>query len=127
MKINTITIFENLLGVILAVFILFKIVPAEPVRRDLNHPVLIILYLVFTVILFATLNPILGFLFLIYGYLLIAEGKQERRNHQLHKMNPEQEVDLEELVIQSSEFSRIKNKNEDSTSTVNPILEKIKI
>ena len=127
MKINAITFFENILGVILAVFIIFKILPNPSICQSMNQPVYIILYLVFTVILFATLNPIVGFLFLIYGYQLLMEGKHDsKRSKQIQQLNQEKEVGLEEIVIQNSDFARIKRKDEDSTTTVSPILEKIK-
>lgn len=128
MKIKSITFFENILGLILAVFILFKILPNTNICRQMNQPVYIVLYLVFTVILFVTLNPIVGFLFLIYGYQLIMEGKKEnKRNENLKQLNPEKDVELEEVVIQNSDFARIKNKDEDQVTRVTPVLEKIKM
>lgn len=128
MKINAITFFENLLGLILAVFILFKILPNPQISRQMNQPVYIVLYLVFTVLLFVTLNPIVGFLFLIYGYQLLLEGKQEnRRNDDLKQLNPEKDMDLEEVLIQNSDFARIKNQHEDQVTRVQPILEKMKV
>ena len=128
MQITTVMICENILGIILAVFIIFKILPDTSVSRQMNQPVYIILSLVFTVILFATLNPIVGFLFLIYIYQVIIHGKEEsKRNEHLKQLNPEKDVELEEVVIQNSSFARIKNKDEDQSSSVKPLLEKIKI
>ena len=128
MKINTITLLENTMGLILAIFIVFQLLPNIEVCRKMNQPVYILLYLVFTVILFVTLNPIVGFLFLVYGYQLISKGKQEsKRNETLKKMNPEKDADLEEIVIQNSDFARIKNQDEDQVTRVKPVLEKIVI
>jgi predicted membrane protein len=128
MKINTITLLENTMGLILAIFIVFQLLPNIEVCRKMNQPVYILLYLVFTVILFVTLNPIVGFLFLVYGYQLISKGKQEsKRNETLKKMNPEKDADLEEIVIQNSDFARIKNQDEDQVTRVKPMLEKIVI
>jgi predicted membrane protein len=128
MKIKTITLVENTMGLILAIFILFRLLPNTDLCRQFNQPVYIVLYLIFTVLLFATLNPIVGFLFLIYGYQLISNGKQEsKRNEQLKKLNPEKEIGLEEVVIQNSDFSRIKHQDEDQVTRVKPILEKITI
>jgi len=94
----------------------------------MNQPVYIVLYLVFTVLLFVTLNPIVGFLFLIYGYQLIMKGKEEsKRNEHLQKLNPDKNPDLEEIVIQNSDFARIKNQDEDQETRVKPVLEKITI
>ena len=130
MKISTITIFENILGVILAVFIIFKLMPNTSMCVELNQPVYVILYLVFLVILFVTLNPIIGILFLIYGYLLLMNGKRDpthKRNQEIQKMNPERNVDLEEIIIHNSNFARIKNKDEDQDTLVQPILEKVTV
>ncbi len=128
MKINTITLLENIVGLILAIFILFKILPNTTLCRQMNQPVYIVLYLVFTVLLFITLNPVVGFLFLIYGYLLIMKGKEEsKRNEHLQKLNPDKDPDLEEIVIQNSDFARIKNQDEDKETRVKPILEKMTI
>jgi len=128
MKIKTITLVENTMGLILAIFILFRLLPNTDLCRQFNQPVYIVLHLIFTVLLFATLNPIVGFLFLIYGYQLISNGKQEsKRNEQLKKLNPEKEIGLEEVVIQNSDFARIKHQDEDQVTRVKPILEKITI
>jgi predicted membrane protein len=128
MKVNTITLLENTIGLILAIFIVFQLLPNIEVCRKMNQPVYIVLYLVFTVILFVTLNPIVGFLFLVYGYQLISRGKQEsKRNETLKQLNPEKDADLEEIVIQNSDFARIKNQDEDQVTRVKPILEKIVI
>lgn len=128
MKVNTITLLENTMGLILAILIVFQLLPNIDVSRKMNQPVYIVLYLVFTVILFVTLNPIVGFLFLVYGYQLISRGKQEsKRNETLKKMNPVKDADLEEIVIQNSDFARIKNQDEDQVTRVKPVLEKIVI
>ena len=128
MKINTITLLENILGLILAIFIVFKILPNTNLCRQMNQPVYIVIYLVFTVLLFLTLNPVIGFLFLIYGYQLITNGKDDsKRNDHLRQLNPVKSADLEEIVIQSSDFARIKHQDEDQDTRVKPLLEKIKI
>ena len=128
MKINTITLLENTIGLLLAIFIVFQVLPNIDVCRQMNQPVYIIVYLVFTVILFVTLNPIVGFLFLVYGYQLISKGKQEpKRNETLKQLNPEKDADLEEIIIQNSDFARIKHQDEDQSTRVKPILEKITI
>jgi predicted membrane protein len=130
MKIKTVTIFENLLGIILAVLIIFKILPSTSVSRMLNEPIYVILFLVFLVILFLTLNPIVGILFLIYAYQILIHGRNHathKRNKHLNELNPPKEVNLEEIVIEDSNFARIKNHHEDHASRVMPILEKIKV
>jgi hypothetical protein len=130
MKIENITVFENILGVILAAFIIFQVLPSADVCKKLNEPVYIILGLVFIVLLFLTLNPIIGVLFLIYFYQLLLKGKQEysyKKEQTLKSLNPEKDAELEEIVIHNSNFARIKNKDEDQDTRVVPILEKLKV
>ena len=90
MKIASITVFENILGVILAAFIVFQVVPSSDVCRKLNEPIYIIIGLVFVVLMFITLNPIVGILFLIYFYQLLLHGKQDftyKKEHTLKVPN----------------------------------------
>jgi hypothetical protein len=126
MKVKPITIFENILGVILAIFIIFKWLPSVDVCKQMNNPIFIILALVFIVLLFLTLNPIIGILFLIYFYQIVIKGKDQtqRQMNEMKSMNPEKETQLEEIVIQNSNFARIKNQNEDKETRVTPLLEK---
>ena len=130
MKVENITIFENILGVILAAFIIFQILPSADVCKQLNEPVYILLGLVFIVLLFLTLNPIVGVLFLIYGYQILMKARQDytyKKEHKLKSLNPEKDTELEEIVIHNSNFARIKNKDEDQETRVMPILEKLKV
>jgi predicted membrane protein len=130
MKVENITIFENILGVILAAFIIFQILPSVDVCKQLNEPLYILLGLVFIVLLFLTLNPIIGVLFLIYGYQILMKARQDytyKKEHKLKSLNPEKDIELEEIVIQNSNFARIKNKDEDQETRVMPILEKLKV
>lgn len=128
MKIKTIHVFENILGLILALFIIFQVLPSNDVCKKMNEPLYIILGLVFVVLIFLTLNPIIGILFLIYFYQLLLKGKENcsyKRNQALKSINTEKEVELEEVVIHNSNFARIKNKDEDNETRVVPILEKL--
>lgn len=130
MNIDNITVFENILGVILATFIIFQVLPTSDVCKELNQPVYILLGLIFIVLLFLTLNPIIGVLFLLYSYQLLMKGREDysyKKNHTLKSLNPEKETELEEIVIHNSNFARIKNKDEDQETRVVPILEKLKV
>jgi hypothetical protein len=130
MKVENITIFENILGVILAAFIIFQVLPSVEICKQLNEPVYILLGLVFIVLLFLTLNPIVGVLFLIYGYQILIKARQDytyKKENKLKSLNPEKDTELEEIVIHNSNFARIKNKDEDQETRVMPILEKLKV
>jgi predicted membrane protein len=124
---KAITLFENILGLLVALLILFKILPSKSMCRELNTSPVIISYLIFLVVVFSVLNPIVGLLFLIYGYLIILEGKKEddTRNQVLRELNPERGNELEETVIQSNDFTRIKNQFEDQVTRVLPVAEKL--
>lgn len=130
MKLETIVVFENILGVILAAMIVFQVLPNVSVCKKLNEPVYIILGLIFVSLLFMALHPIIGILFLIYFYQIILKGTQDvtyKKEKTIKSLNTEKEAELEEIVIQNSEFARIKNKDEDQDSRVLPVLEKLKI
>jgi predicted membrane protein len=122
-----VTIFENIIGILVALMILFQILPSRQTCRELNNPAYIIAFLIFLVAVFSVLNPAIGLLLLIYGYQVLVHGKKEDdvRNKQLVELNPEREVELEERVIQNTDFTRIKNQYQDQATRVTPIVEKL--
>jgi predicted membrane protein len=122
-----VTIFENIIGILVALMILFQILPSAQTSRELNNPAYIIAFLIFLVAVFSVLNPAIGLLLLIYGYQILVQGKKEDddRNKQLAELNPEREVELEERVIQNTDFTRIKNQYQDQATRVTPIVEKL--
>ena len=124
-----VTIFENIMGILIALLILFQILPSKRISRELNNPMYIIVFLIFLVVVFSILNPVVGILLLIYGYQILIQGKNEedQRNHQLAELNPLKETELEESVIQNTEFTKIKRQFEDQTTRVVPLLEKLVI
>lgn len=124
-----VTIFENIIGILVALMILFQILPSRQTSRELNNPAYIIAFLIFLVAVFSVLNPAIGILLLIYGYQILVHGKKEDdvRNKQLAELNPEREVELEERVIQNTDFTRIKNQYQDQATRVSPIIEKLRI
>jgi predicted membrane protein len=122
-----VTIFENIIGILVALMILFQILPSRQTSRELNNPVYIVAFLIFLVAVFSVLNPVIGLLLLIYGYQILVQGKKEEdvRNKQLAELNPERAVELEERVIQNTEFTRIKNQYQDQETRVTPVVEKL--
>lgn len=124
-----VTIFENIIGILVALMILFQILPSAQTSRELNNPAYIIAFLIFLVAVFSVLNPAIGLLLLIYGYQILVQGKKhdDDRNKQLAELNPEREIELEERVIQNTDFTRIKNQYQDQATRVSPIVEKLSI
>ncbi len=122
-----VTIFENIIGILVALMIIFQILPSRQTSRELNNPAYIIAFLIFLVAVFSVLNPAIGLLLLIYGYQILVQGKKhdDDRNKQLAELNPEREVELEERVIQNTDFTRIKNQYQDQATRVTPIVEKL--
>ena len=73
------------------------------------------------------MNPLVGLLFMIYIYELLRQtmSVDQARNDELARMNPRNPMSVEEYVIERSDYSRIKNQNENNDSEVEPILEKL--
>ncbi len=115
--------FENIFGVILAIFILFQITPDSDFANKLNTSVGIILSLVLVVVLFATLNPIVGFLMLIYIYQILQKANTflpNKKNQMMKQMNQPLDTQLEEDVI--GKMAPIKNQYKDSVTSFEPSL-----
>ena len=118
---------DNLLGLILAILIVFQIRPKPNDCNLLNNPVGIVISLVFVVILFVTLHPIVGLLALIYLYEIIRHSPsymQTTRQEKIEKLNSPKELQLEEVLIRESDYTRIKNQNMDRDTEVKPVVSK---
>ena len=89
--------FENLLGLVLAILIIFEFNFEADIKAAINSPAGMILSLVILVVLFVFLNPIVGLLFLIVIYenvkttnLLTPQlytGSQLQKQNILNKLN----------------------------------------
>jgi predicted membrane protein len=118
---------DNLLGLILAILIIFQIRPKPNDSNVLNTPLGIILSLVLVVILFITLNPVVGLLALIYLYEIMRHSTgyvKAGKTEMMQKLNTPKEVQLEEALIRDSEYTRIKNQNMDRDTDVTPVISK---
>ena len=123
-KDNIFTI-ENFFGVILAFCILFQISPDSDFANVLNTSTGIILSLILVVILFITMNPIVGFLLLIYIYQILQKATTYYSNNRyevLKKMNSPLDTHLEEQVI--SVMAPIKNQYKNEVTSFEPVLTK---
>jgi hypothetical protein len=123
---------ENILGLILAVLIIFQILPGVSSANMVNNPIGIIISLILAVVLFVLMNPIVGFLFLIYLYEIIQISNNYNkqvipvtRNKELQNLNTPPSVQLEETVIRS--MAPIKNEFKGNNVEYMPVLEKIKV
>ena len=118
---------DNLLGLILAILIIFQIRPKPDDSNVLNTPMGIIFSLVLVAILFITLNPVVGLLALIYLYEIMRNSTgyvKAGKTEIMEKLNTPKEVQLEEALIRDSEYTRIKNQNMDRDTDVKPVISK---
>lgn len=81
---------DNIIGVLLAVLIIFDLKIERPIINLINTPIGIIFSLIFVIILFIYLNPIIGILFLIYIFINLKEAKKTTKNNVLQDLNPPQ-------------------------------------
>jgi hypothetical protein len=126
-KVGSLLNIDNAFGLILAFLILLQVEPPLWWINQLNQPVSILALLGITLFLFLTMNPVVGLLFMIYIYELLRQtmSVDQVRNNELARMNPRTPMSVEEYVIERSDYSRIKNQNENNDSEVEPILEKL--
>jgi len=126
-KVGTLFNLDNAVGLILAFLILLQIEPPLWWVNQLNQPLSILALLGITLFLFLTMNPVVGLLFMIYIYELLRQNMwaDQSRNDELARMNPRNPMSVEEYIIERSDYSRIKNQNENNDSEVEPILEKL--
>jgi len=126
-KVGTLFNLDNAVGLILAFLILLQIEPPLWWINQLNQPLSILALLGVTLFLFLTMNPVVGLLFMIYIYELLRQtmSVDQVRNDELARMNPRNPMSVEEYIIERSDYSRIKNQNENNDSEVEPILEKL--
>uniref|UniRef100_A0A6C0EUU8 Uncharacterized protein n=1 Tax=viral metagenome TaxID=1070528 RepID=A0A6C0EUU8_9ZZZZ len=116
---------QNIIGVLLAILILFDLKIENPIVNVINTPIGIIFSLVFVVILFICLNPIIGVLFLIYLFINIkqADNYSYNKNKILRNLNPPPETQVEEEVILNK--APIKNQNQGSNVSFIPLVESL--
>ena len=126
-KKSSLVTIDNLLGLILAILIIFQIRPKPEDSNILNSPFAIIISLVVVVVLFMTLNPVVGLLALIYLYEIMRHSpgyKKAGSTQTMEKLNSPKELQLEEVIIRESDYSRIKNQNMDRDTDVKPVVSK---
>ena len=126
-KKSSLVTIDNLLGLILAILIIFQIRPKPEDSDLLNSSVGVVVSLVLVVILFVTLHPIVGLLALIYLYEIMRHSPsylKPTKQETMEKLNSPKELQLEEILIRESEYTRIKNQNMDRDTGVKPVVSK---
>ena len=116
---------DNIIGVLLAILIIFDLKIEKPIVDLINTPIGIIFSIIFIIILFICLNPIIGILFLIYLFTTIKDSKTTNRNNIIQNLNPPQEMQIEEEIIFVK--APIKNQNKGNNVSFQPMIEILKV
>ena len=108
-KKNNLMSLENILGLVLAILIVFDLKVERNIANVINSPVGIVLSLILVIILFILMNPIVGLLFLIYIYETVKYSSsflhdyiqpvEKVRTNVMNKLNLANEVDKDEVEV----------------------------
>ena len=123
-KFSRVITLENIIGVLLAILILFDLKIEEPITKLLNTKVGIAMSLLLVLIMFYMLNPVVGILFLIYLYKTIhydSVYNTVNKDKIMKKMNPPKTFEVEEQII--LERAPIKNQNQNSNVSFKPVMD----
>ena len=112
---------ENVIGVLLAILIIFDLKIEESICKVLNTPMGMVSSGILLIILFVMLHPVIGILFLIYLYQCMQTNRlynEESKTKLLKQLNPVYEQQVEEQVI--LEKAPIKNQNRNNNVEFSP-------
>ena len=112
---------DNIVAVLLVILIIFELKVEQPIIKLINTPTGIIFSLVFIVILFICLNPIVGILFLIYLFTNIKEARSINKKNVLQDLNTPYQMQVEEEIIFTK--APIKNQNQGNNVSFQPLIE----
>jgi hypothetical protein len=122
-KYSGIMTLENVIGLLLAILILFDLKIEQPISKLLNTPIGITMSLLIVIIMFYMMNPVVGILFLIYLYKSIKYDtvySTANKDKILKKMNPPPTFEVEEQII--LERAPIKNQNQNNNVSFKPTI-----
>jgi predicted membrane protein len=106
---------ETLIAFILAILIIFNFKIEESIQNVINTPLGMVFTMLFLILLFITLHPIIGILFVIYLFDTLRKGVyigELQKNKLFKKLNHTNETHLEEKVI--DDMAPIVNKNKNN-------------
>jgi hypothetical protein len=112
---------DNIIGVLIAVLIIFDLQIEKPIINTIKTPIGMICTVIFAIILFVCLNPIIGILFLIYLFMNFKDSINPTKNTILTQLNPPKEVQVEEEIIFMN--APIKNQNKGNNVSFQPTIE----
>ena len=115
---------ENVIGLLLAILIIFDLKVESSICRLINTNVGKIFSLVIIVLLFIFVHPIVAILFLIYLYQCLNVNHNENTKLDiLQKLNPPKTFQVEEEVILMK--APIKNQNQNNNVEFNDYLKNV--
>ncbi len=119
---NDLFTLENVVGVLLAVLIIFDLKIEEPICKLINTPVGITSSIIIAILLFVIMHPVIGILFLIYLYLCVKKNNysETTKQHILQQLNEPSNTQVEESII--LEKAPIKNQNKNNNVSFSPYL-----
>ena len=120
---NELFTLENVVGVLLAVLIIFDLKIEQPICNLINTPVGIISSIIIAVLLFVIMHPVISILFLIYLYLCVKKNSsysESKKQHILQQLNEPSNTQVEENII--LEKAPIKNQNQHNNVSFSPYL-----
>jgi predicted membrane protein len=122
-KKNNFVNLENVIGLLLAVLIIFDLRLEEPLHNALNTKWGMIFSVIIVLILFGTVNPIIGILFIIYLYqnCSMKNYNEKKKDDILKKLNPPNVMQVEEEVI--LQRAPIVNQNQNKIVSFIPVQE----
>jgi phosphatidylserine synthase len=111
---NNVINLENVIGLLLAILIIFDLKLELPLSNALNTTWGLVFSILIVFILFGTLNPIIGILFIIYIYQNYKPKTfhEKKKDDILKKLNPPRELQVEEQII--LERAPIVNQNQNN-------------
>ena len=138
---NPIKSFSSIEIGLLVVFIIYLVLPIETpafLTGSVNTPITMVVIFAVTVYLFLYSNPILAILYIFVAYELLRRSAsfkpitlqeytptQEKKNKDLHSMNPPQEKSLEEEVVDKMAPVGRSDASVYLPSTYKPVTEKL--
>lgn len=125
MKKSKLLSLENMLGLLLAVLIVFDLKIERNIANVINSPIGIVLSLVLVLLLFIFMNPIVGLLFLIYVYETVkysnsflqsyTQPVENVKKQIMNKLNLSNEVSKDEVEVKViDKMAPIVNKGQDN-------------
>jgi len=120
---NDLFTLENVVGILLAVLIIFDLKIEQPICKLINTPIGITSSIIIVVLLFIMMHPVIAILFLIYLYQCVKQnsnyGEKSKQNI-LQQLNQPSNTNVEESII--LERAPIKNQNKNNNVSFTPYL-----